>query len=68
MSLETTMVAEQCRLRKGAVQIRGYQSRPAGMRVVEWCAYLENISGAPQPPQIVPAEPGVLQMYVFIVQ
>ena len=38
MSSETTMVAEQCRLREWAAQIRDCQSRPAGMSVVEWCA------------------------------
>ena len=38
MSSETTMAAEQCRLREWAVQIRDCQSRPAGMSVVEWCA------------------------------
>ena len=82
MSSETTMVAEQCRLREWAVQIRDCQSRPAGMSVVEWCAchgitkasyyyrlrrvrhaFLENIPGAPLPPQIVPVEPGTLQMH-----
>ena len=38
MSSETTMVAEQCRLREWAAQIRDCQSRPSGMSVVEWCA------------------------------
>ena len=38
MSSETTMVAEQCRLREWAAQIRDCQSRPAGMSIVEWCA------------------------------
>ena len=38
MSSETTMVAEQCRLREWAAQIRDCQGRPAGMSVVEWCA------------------------------
>ena len=38
MSSETTMAAEQCRLREWAVQIRDCQNRPAGMSVVEWCA------------------------------
>ena len=38
MRSETTMVAEQCRLREWAAQIRDCQSRPSGMSVVEWCA------------------------------
>ena len=38
MSSETTMVAEQCRLREWAAQIQDCQSRPSGMSVVEWCA------------------------------
>ena len=38
MSSETTMVAEQCRLREWAAQIQDCQSRPPGMSVVEWCA------------------------------
>ena len=38
MSSETTMIAEQCRLQEWAAQIRDYQSRPAGMSVVSWCA------------------------------
>ena len=38
MSLETTMVAEQCRLQEWAAQIKDCQSRPAGMSVVSWCA------------------------------
>lgn len=63
------------------VQIIEYQSCPAGMSVVEWCAChditkanyyyrlrrvrqacLENIPGDLKP-QIVPVEPGILQMY-----
>lgn len=38
MSSETTMVAEQCRLKEWAAQIRDCQNRPAGMSVVSWCA------------------------------
>lgn len=38
MSSETTMVAEQYRLREWAAQIRDCQNRPAGMSVVSWCA------------------------------
>ena len=38
MSLETTLMAEQCRLQEWAAQIRDCQSRPSGMSVVEWCA------------------------------
>ena len=38
MSSETTMVAEQCRLREWAAQIQDCQGRPVGMSVVEWCA------------------------------
>ncbi len=38
MSSETTMVAEQYRLREWAAQIKDCQSRPAGMSIVEWCA------------------------------
>lgn len=38
MRSETTMVAEQCRLREWAAQIRDCQSRPTSMSVVEWCA------------------------------
>ena len=38
MISETTMLAEQCRLREWAAQIRDCQSRPSGMSVVEWCA------------------------------
>ena len=38
MSSETTMLAEQCRLREWAAQIRDCQNRPAGMSVVSWCA------------------------------
>ena len=38
MSSETTLMAEQCRLREWAAQIRDCQSRPSGMSVVEWCA------------------------------
>ena len=38
MSSETTLVAEQCRLREWAAQIKDCQSRPVGMSVVEWCA------------------------------
>ncbi len=38
MSLEPTMVAEQCRLQEWAEHIRDCQSRPAGMRIVSWCA------------------------------
>ena len=38
MSSETTRVAEQCRLREWAAQIRDCQSRPAGMSVAGWCA------------------------------
>ena len=38
MSSETTMVAEQCRLREWAAQIKDCQGRPVGMSVVEWCA------------------------------
>ena len=38
MSSETTMVAEQCRLREWAAQIRDCQTRPSGMSVVGWCA------------------------------
>ncbi len=38
MSSETTMVAEQCRLREWASQIRDCQKRPAGMSVASWCA------------------------------
>lgn len=38
MSSETTMMAEQCRLRKWADQIRDCQNSPAGMSVVIWCA------------------------------
>lgn len=38
MSAETTMMAEQYRLREWADQIRDCQSRPSGMSVVSWCA------------------------------
>lgn len=38
MKSETTMMAEQCRLREWAAQIRDCQSRPAGMSIVSWCA------------------------------
>lgn len=38
MGSKTTMVAEQCRLREWAAQIRECQERPAGMSVVGWCA------------------------------
>ena len=38
MSSETTMMAEQYRLREWANQIRGCQSRPSGMSVVSWFA------------------------------
>ena len=38
MSSETTMMAEQYRLREWADQIRDCQSRPSGMSVVSWCA------------------------------
>lgn len=38
MSSETTMAAEQCRLREWAAQIRDCQDRPDGMSVVSWCA------------------------------
>ena len=38
MSSETIMMAEQCRLREWAAQIRDCQSRPAGMSIVGWCA------------------------------
>ncbi len=38
MSSETTMMAEQCRLREWAAQIKDCQGRPVGMSVVEWCA------------------------------
>ncbi len=81
MSSETTMMAEQCRLREWAAQIRNCQSRPAGMSILSWCAChgitkanyyyrlrrvrkacLENISGGIPPQQIVPVEPGFLQM------
>ncbi len=38
MSSETTMVAEQYRLREWAAQIRDCQNRPVGMSVACWCA------------------------------
>ncbi len=38
MSSEITMVAEQCRLREWAAQIRDCQNRPSGMCIVGWCA------------------------------
>ena len=38
MSSETAMVAEQCRLREWAAQIRDCQNRPSGMSIVGWCA------------------------------
>ena len=38
MSSETTMMAEQCRLREWAAQIRECQSRLSDMSVVSWCA------------------------------
>lgn len=38
MSLETTMMTEQYRLREWTAQIRDCQSCPAGMSVVGWCA------------------------------
>ena len=38
MRSETTMAAEQCRLREWAAQIKDCQNRPAGMSVVSWCA------------------------------
>ena len=38
MSSETTIVAEQYRLREWAAQIRECQNRPADMGVVGWCA------------------------------
>ena len=37
MSSETSMVTTDFRLQKWAAQIRECQSRPAGMRVVDWC-------------------------------
>ena len=39
MSSETTMAAEQCRLREWAAQISDCQNRPPGMSVVGWCAF-----------------------------
>ena len=38
MSSETTAAAVQYRLQEWAAQIRECQNRPAGMRVVDWCA------------------------------
>lgn len=37
MSSETAIMAEQCRLREWAEQIRDCQGPPAGMSVVGWC-------------------------------
>ena len=39
MSSKTSMVAADFRLQKWAAQIRECQSRPAGMSVVDWCAF-----------------------------
>ena len=50
---------ECCRMvRHGITQPNYYYQ----FRCVRY-AYLENIPGDPQPPQIVPVEPGILQMY-----
>lgn len=38
MSSETAMMADQCRLREWAEQIKECQSRPDGMSIVSWCA------------------------------
>ncbi len=38
MSSETTVAAVQYRLQEWAAQIRECQNRPAGMRVIDWCA------------------------------
>lgn len=38
MSSETTMTARQYRFQKWAAQIMDFQSRLAGMNVVDWCA------------------------------
>ena len=38
MSSETTAAAVQYRLQEWAAQIRECQNRPAGMRVIDWCA------------------------------
>ena len=38
MSSETTLVAVQYRLQEWAAQVRECQNRPAGMRVIDWCA------------------------------
>ena len=38
MSSQTSLVAEQVRLRQWAAQIQECQSRPADMKVETWCS------------------------------
>ena len=38
MISETSLVAQQCRLRKWAAQIRECQNRAQGISIVEWCS------------------------------
>ena len=45
MTEETSLVAQQVRLRQWAEQIRDCQNRPEGMDVSTWCA-LHNITKA----------------------
>ena len=45
MTEETSLVAQQVRLRQWAEQIRDCQNRPEGMDVSAWCA-LHNITKA----------------------
>lgn len=38
MVSETSLAAQQCRLREWAEQIGDCQNRPEGMSVIEWCS------------------------------
>ena len=43
MKSHTSLVAQQIRLSEWAELIRGYQNRPQGMKIDEWCQ-LETVS------------------------
>lgn len=73
MSSETTMTAKQYRFQKWAAEIMDFQSRLAGMNVVNWCAchgitktnYYYRLRRAREaegtaPQQIVPVDPKFL--------
>ena len=38
MAIQTSLVAQQVRLKQWAEQVRDYQNRPEGMDVKTWCA------------------------------